>query len=351
MDIKNYLKLVVEKEASDLFITVNAPVKIKIEGRITSVGSNILTGEDTKKAAYSIMSDQKKVEFERRLECDFATESEDGNRFRVNVFHQRGQINLVLRSIPSVIPTVEELGIPLMLKDLILQKRGLILMVGATGSGKTTTLASMIDYRNEKSSDHILTIEDPIEFSYTNKKSIVSQREIGIDTLSYANALTSSLRESPDVVLIGEIRNRETMEATLELCNTGHLVVSTMHANNANQALERVLSLFSKDMYTQLYMEMAANIKAIISQRLVLAVNNKRYAAIEIMLNTPHIADLIAKGQFLDIKEAMEDSGQKGMQTFDSALYQLYKDGFIELKEALKHADSKSNLEAKINFG
>ncbi|MCG8377867.1 MAG: PilT/PilU family type 4a pilus ATPase, partial [Proteobacteria bacterium] len=260
-------------------------------------------------------------------------------------------VGLVLRRIPNEIPTIAQLGVPEILAELIMNKRGLILMVGATGSGKSTTLAAMINHRNENMLGHILTIEDPVEFSHPNLKSIVNQREVGVDTMSYANALKASLREAPDVILIGEIRDRETMEAALELSNTGHLAISTLHANNANQAMERVINMFPQDMHKQLFMDLSLNIRSVISQRLVLAVDGKRCAAIEIMINTPHIAELILKGDIDEIKIAMDESGQKGMQTFDQALFNLYKDGRIELEEALNNADSRTNLEAKINFG
>lgn len=352
MDITPYLKLLVEKKGSDLFFTVNSPVKIKIEGQAAPVGKTMLTGELCKAAAYGIMNDYYKNIFEEKMEVDFAISLEDPpSRFRVNVFRQRGDVGMVLRLIPTKIPTLEELGLPDILHELILHKRGLILMVGATGSGKSTTLAAMIDHRNRMMSGHILSIEDPVEFSHPNHKSIVNQREVGVDTLSYRNALRSSLREAPDVILIGEIRDRETMEAALELSNTGHLAISTLHANNANQAMERVINLFPQELHKQLFMDLSLNIRAVISQRLVTAVDGKRCAAVETMINTPHIQELILKGDLDEIKVAMAESGQKGMQTFDLALFNLYKEGRIELEEALNNADSRTNLEAKINFG
>ncbi|MBI4005725.1 MAG: PilT/PilU family type 4a pilus ATPase [Gammaproteobacteria bacterium] len=352
MDITPYLKLMVEKNASDLFFTVGTPVKIKIEGKATPVGKTMLTSDLCKAAAYGIMNERHIKQFEEKMECDFAIALPDGgSRFRVNVFRQRGEIGMVLRLIPSKIPTVDQLGLPEILKDLILHKRGLLLMVGATGSGKSTTLAAMIDHRNENMAGHILTIEDPVEFSHPNKKSIINQREVGVDTLSYRNALRSSLREAPDVILIGEIRDRETMEAALELSNTGHLAISTLHANNANQAMERVINLFPQDLHKQLFMDLSLNIRAVVSQRLVLSIDGKRCAAIEILINTPHISELILKGDIDEIKVAMAESGAKGMQTFDLALFNLYKEGRIELEEALNNADSRTNLEAKINFG
>jgi twitching motility protein PilU len=351
MDITPYLKLLRDKEGSDLFFTVGAPVKIKIEGQVSSVGKTVLTGELTRAAAYGVMSHQQIEHFEQTMESDFAVSLEDKSaRFRVNVFRQRGEVGLVLRRIPATIPTIDELALPEVLKSLVMHKRGLILMVGATGSGKSTTLAAMVNERNQKMAGHILTIEDPIEFSHPNLKSIINQREIGVDTLNYRAALRASLREAPDVILIGEIRDRETMEAALELCNTGHLCLSTLHANNANQAMERVINLFPQDLHKQLFLDLSLNIRAVISQRLVQGVDGYRVAAIEIMINTPHIADLILKGQVGDVKEAMEASGAKGMQTFDMALYNLYKEERIDLEEALNNADSRTNLEARINF-
>ncbi|MGE3772055.1 MAG: PilT/PilU family type 4a pilus ATPase [Gammaproteobacteria bacterium] len=352
MDITPYLKLLRDKEGSDLFFTVGAPVKIKIEGQVSSVGKTVLTGDLTKAAAYGVMTPQQADRFESTMECDFAISLDDKTaRFRANVFRQRGEVGMVLRRIPAKIPTIDELGLPEVLKSLVMHKRGLILMVGATGSGKSTTLAAMVNERNQKMSGHILTIEDPIEFSHPNLKSIINQREIGVDTINYRNALRSSLREAPDVILIGEIRDRETMEAALELCNTGHLCLSTMHANNANQAMERVINLFPQDLHKQLFLDLSLNIRSVISQRLVQGIDGYRVAAIEIMINTPHIADLILKGQIGGVKEAMEGSGAKGMQTFDMALYNLYKEERIDLEEALNNADSRTNLEARINFG
>jgi twitching motility protein PilU len=258
---------------------------------------------------------------------------------------------MVLRRIPAQIPELSELGLPDILGELIMHKRGLLLMVGATGSGKSTTLAAMINERNRAMSGHILTIEDPVEFSHPNLKSIVNQREVGVDTLSYRNALRASLREAPDVILIGEVRDRETMEAALELCNTGHLAISTLHANNANQAMERIVNLFPQDLHRQLFMDLSLNLRAVISQRLVKGIDGRRVAAIEILVNTPHIADLILKGELHELKAAMEGSGQRGMQTFDMALHNLFKEERVTLEEALSNADSRTNLEAKINFG
>ncbi|HET7921117.1 MAG TPA: PilT/PilU family type 4a pilus ATPase, partial [Gammaproteobacteria bacterium] len=272
-------------------------------------------------------------------------------RFRVNVFMQRSQVAMVLRYIPSEVPKFDNLNLPPSLKELILHKRGLLLMVGSTGSGKSTTLAAMINHRNESHAGHILTIEDPVEFNHPNIQSIVNQREVGQDTLSYANALKSSLREAPDAILIGEIRDRETMEAAIELAGTGHLAISTLHANNAHQTMDRIINMFPEQLHKQLFMDLSINLRAIISQRLVVGKDGKRLAAVEVMINTPHIADLILKGKVDEIREAMEESPEPGMQSFDEALHVLFKDGKIELEEALKNADSRANLEAKINFG
>jgi len=346
-----HLELMVEKEASDLFLTENSPVKIKIDGKIVSLGKTILKSAAINKIAHSVMNKEQEAVFKETLECDFAIALKDSDRFRVNIFRQRGHVSMVLRRIQSKIPTIEELGFPEILSEMSLLKRGLILMVGATGSGKSTTLAAIVNHRNQNSEDHILTIEDPIEFSHKNLNSIVNQREVGVDTRSYANALKASLREAPDVILVGEIRVRETMEAALELSNTGHLALSTLHANNAGQAIERVINMFPQSMHKQLLMDLSLNVRGIISQRLVRAKDGRRCAALEILVMTPHIQDLILKGDIEEIKIAMEESGKKGMQTFDTALYNLYKEGRIELEEALNNASSRTNLEAKINFG
>jgi twitching motility protein PilU len=352
MDITPYLNLLRDKSGSDLFFTVGAPVKIKIEGTINSVGKTELTGDLVKAAAYGIMNDHQIKGFEETLECDFAIALADKSaRFRVNIFRQRGEVSMVLRRIPAEIPTIEQLGLPDILSEQIMNKRGLILMVGAAGSGKSTTLAAMLNQRNKSMTGHILTIEDPVEFSHPNLKSIVNQREVGVDTLSYRNALKAAMREAPDVILVGEIRERETMEAALELANTGHLAISTLHANNANQAMERVINLFPQDLHKQLFMDLSLNIRAVVSQRLVKSADGKRVAAIEVLINTPHIADLILKGELHELKEAMEGSGTRGMQTFDMALHTLFKEERISLEEALSNADSRTNLEAKINFG
>lgn len=351
MNISPLLKLMVEKNASDLYFTSNSPVKIKIEGKAVNVGKTVLDGDTVRAAAYGIMTEDQIQYFESNLEIDFAITEEGLGRFRANVFRQRGQVAMVLRYIPSEIPSLDRLGMPPILKELIMHRRGLILMVGATGSGKSTTLAAMIDHRNEQTSGHILTIEDPVEFTHPNKNCIINQREIGQDTHSYQNALRSALREAPDVILIGEIRDRETMEAALELAGTGHLAISTLHANNANQTMDRIVNMFPEQLHGQLFMDLSLNLRGIISQRLVTGKDGRRVAAVEVMLNTPHIADLILKGRIDEVKEAMQESPEKGMQTFDDALYELYQSGRISLEEALRNADSRANLEARINFG
>ncbi|MDF1582331.1 MAG: PilT/PilU family type 4a pilus ATPase [Methyloprofundus sp.] len=352
LDIFPYLEKMVSLEGSDLFITSGSPVKTKVHGSAMELDSYLLTPELTKSAAYAIMSQEQIEEFERTKDLDFAiTLADESSRFRVNAFYQRRTIGIVLRLIPAIIPTAKELDLPEVLTELIMDKRGLLLMVGGTGSGKSTSLAAMINHRNINAAGHILTIEDPIEFSHPNIKSIVNQREVGVDTSSYARALKASLREAPDVILIGEIRDRETMEAALELANTGHLCLSTLHANNANQAMERIINMFPQVQHKQLFMDLATNLNAVISQRLIPDIRGKRCAAIEVMINTPHISNLILKGELNEIKEAMKSSGSKGMQAFDEALLTLYKAEKISLEEALKNADSRNDLEAKVNFG
>ncbi|MFU8790178.1 MAG: PilT/PilU family type 4a pilus ATPase [Methylobacter sp.] len=352
LNILPYLQEMTRLEASDLFLTVGSQVKAKIFGRAVPLDDFLLTPELTQSGAFSIMTQEQIDEFLVTKDLDFAISLPDGSaRFRANAFYQRKTVGLVMRLIPSVIPTGKELGTPDILMELIMAKRGLLLMVGGTGSGKSTTLAAMINHRNANSAGHILTIEDPVEFSHPNLKSIVNQREVGVDTDSYARALKASLREAPDVILIGEIRDRETMSAALELANTGHLCISTMHANNANQAMERVINMYPHENHGQLFMDLATNLSAVISQRLIPDIAGKRCAAIEVMINTPHIASLILKGDLHEIKAAMSSSGSKGMRTFDDALFGLYTDGKITLEEALRNADSSNDLEAKINFG
>ena len=352
LNILPYLAEMTRLEASDLFLTVGSQVKVKIYGRSIPLDDFMLTPELTQSGAFGIMTQEQIDEFLVTKDLDFAISLPDESaRFRANVFYQRGTVGLVMRLIPSAIPTGKELGTPDIVMELIMAKRGLLLMVGGTGVGKSTTLAAMINHRNANSAGHILTIEDPIEFSHPNLKSIVNQREVGVDTDSYARALKACLREAPDVIFIGEIRDRETMSAALELANTGHLCISTMHANNANQAMERVINMFPHDHHAQLFMDLAVNLNAVISQRLIPDTSGRRCAAIEVMINTPYIASLILKGELNEIKTAMTSSGSKGMKTFDDALFELYKTEKISLEEALKNADSSNDLEARINFG
>ncbi|HET7307233.1 MAG TPA: PilT/PilU family type 4a pilus ATPase [Gammaproteobacteria bacterium] len=351
MDLLPYLKLVAERKASDLYLTTRAPIKIRHEGKVLSVGKQELTAEMVQAAADALMTEDQREFYASNLECDFAIEPEGVGRFRVNVFSQRGTPAMAMRYIPTDVPRFETLALPDVLKELIMRRRGLLLMVGPTGSGKTTTLASLIRYRSHLRTGHILTIEDPIEFSHPNARSIINQREIGQDTHSYMNALRSAVRETPDVILIGEIRDRDTLESAIQLAGTGHLTISTLHANNASQALERILNLFPDQQQHKLLMDLSVNLRAIVSQRLVLAKDERRVAAVEVMLNTPYIAELIVKGDVDGIKQALSNGGETGMQSFDTALHQLYQQGKISLDEALSHADSRANLEAKISFG
>ena len=351
LKILPYLKLAVEKNASDIFFTTNAPAMLKIEGQMLAVGKNQLTGGFIKELAMSILTPEQQEFLHSNREIDLATEAGGLGRFRVNIFHQRDALGMVMRYVKSEVPKLDDLGVPEVLKDLIMNKRGMLLMVGATGSGKSTTLAAMINHRNENAAGHILTIEDPIEFIHPNKRSIINQREVGTDTLSYEKALHSSLREAPDVILIGEIRTQETMDASMQLANTGHLSISTLHANNAYQALQRIVNLYPEELREQLYMDLSMTLRAIVSQRLVRRKDGRRCAAVEVMVNTPFIQELILARRIDEIREAMLQSSDKGMLTFDNSLFQLYSEGHIDMDEALANADSRTNLEAKINFG
>jgi len=351
MNVKPLFKLMVDKKASDLFFTTHAPVMIKIDGKIMPVNKMELTPKMVRQAALELMNESQLEEFTRNLEIDFAVSEAGLGRFRVNIFHQRGNVAMVMRYVTPNLPTLEDLGMPEALKELVMLRRGLILMVGAAGSGKSTTLAAMINFRNENSASHIVTIEDPIEFLHSNKKSIINQREIGLDTMSYSRALRSAMREAPDVILIGEIRDRETMQAAIDLSGTGHLAIATLHANNAPETLDRIINMYPTEQHAQVFMDLAQYIRAIISQRLVRSKEGQRVAAVELMLNTAHIAELIHKGDISGVKEAFKQTNEPGMQDFDGALLQLYSSGQISMEEALANADSRADLEAKINFG
>ena len=351
LNTKPLFKLMVEKKASDLFFTSNAPIKIKIEGVILPVNKQVLTPETVRQTAFALMTAEQRDSFQREWELDFAVSEPGLGRFRVNVFMQRGYPAMVMRYITADMPRLEVLGLPPVVSELVLLKRGLILMVGATGSGKSTTLAAMINYRNESSSDHIVTIEDPIEFLHTNKRSMVNQREVGLDTKSYMRALRGVVRAAPDVILIGEIRDREGMEAAINLAGTGHLVLATLHANNCAESLDRIINMFPREQHNQIFLDLSQYLRAILAQRLVMGKDNRRLAAVEVMLNTPHIATLIKKGDVVSIKEAINASSERDIQSFDAALHELYKQGRVNLEEALANADSRANLEAKINFG
>ncbi len=351
MDFTPYLEMMIRQHASDLFITAGSPVRIKIEGKLRSIGATVYTPEMCRDAVCSLMTEEQVAAFDRERELDFALGLEGKGRFRINAFHQRGSAGMVIRYLSARIKTCEELGLPPVLNELVMHQRGIVLMVGSTGSGKSTTLAAMIDHRNKHSTGHILTIEDPVEYMHPHQGCVINQREIGIDTKSYAAALKSSLREAPDVILIGEIRTRETMEAAIQLSGTGHLAISTLHANNAHQAMQRIINMFPQELHKTLFLDLSLNMRAIISQRLVPTVDGRRTAAIEILVNTPHIADLIREGRVDEIQDAMASSEEGGMTTFDNALLKLYRDQRIALDECLKNADSAANLEAKINFG
>jgi twitching motility protein PilU len=351
MNVKPLFKLMVDKKASDLFFTTYSPVMIKIDGKIVPVNQMELTPKMVRQAALELMTETQLEAFTRDLEIDFAISEPGLGRFRVNIFHQRGNVAMVLRFITPELPNLDDLGMPPILKDMVMLRRGLILMVGASGSGKSTTLAAMIDHRNANSASHIVTIEDPIEFLHSNRKSIVNQREIGLDTHSYEAALRSAMREAPDVILIGEIRDRKTIQAAIDLAGTGHLCIATLHANNSPETLDRIINMYPNDQHKQVLMDLAQYIKAVISQRLVRSKEGKRVAAVEIMLNTPHISEMILKGDIASVKEAFKNTQDPGMQSFDQALYNHYRAGVISMEEALSNADSRSNLEAKINFG
>ena len=349
--INDLLRLMISRNGSDLFITADFPPAIKVDGQVTKLSPQPLTGAHTQALARSIMSDKQAADFERSKECNFAIAPATIGRFRVSAFVQQSKIGMVLRVIPATLPTIDGLAMPSVLKDIAMSKRGLCILVGATGSGKSTTLAAMIDWRNENSFGHIITVEDPVEFMHTHKNCVVTQREIGIDTESWEAALKNTLRQAPDVILMGEIRDRETMEHAVAFAETGHLCMATLHANSANQALDRIINFFPEERRAQLLMDLSLNLKAMISQRLIPRQAGKgRIAAVEIMLNSPLIADLVFKGEVSEIKEIMKKSGNLGMQTFDQALFTLYESHTITYEDALRNADSVNDLRLQIKL-
>jgi twitching motility protein PilU len=345
------LTKVVEYEGSDLFITADFPPSIKQRGLMCPMGQQPLTPDKTKLFAYSLMNEKQRDEFERELECNFAISVPHVSRFRVNIFQQQLNVGMVIRTITNEIPNFAKLKLPESLRSVIMEKRGLVLVVGGTGSGKSTSLAAMIDHRNENSAGHIITVEDPVEYVHKHKKSMITHREVGVDCHTWHNALKNTLRQAPDVILIGEIRDTETMEHAIAFAETGHLCLGTLHANNANQTLDRIINFFPEERRNQLLMDLSSNMKAIISQRLIRTEDGKgRRAAVEIMLNTPLISDLILKGQFHELKAIMSKSRELGMQTFDQALYDLYNEGAISYDEALRNADSMNELRLQIKL-
>jgi twitching motility protein PilU len=350
MDFRSYLSTMVERDASDLYMSSGAPMSAKIDGTLQPLADGVLTPEQVKEVAYSIMNEEQIREFEHKPEMNLAISEEGVGRFRVNIFRQRNSISMVIRNIKTDIPDWKLLGLPEILTDVVMEKRGLVLFVGATGSGKSTSLASLIDYRNTNSAGHIITIEDPVEFVHSHKKSIVNQREVGVDTDSYEDALKNTLRQAPDVILIGEIRDQETMEHALAFAETGHLAISTLHANNANQALDRIINFFPEERRNQLLLDLSLNLRAFVSQRLIKTVDGKRAAAVEILLGTPLVQDMIRRGDINEIKEVMQKSENLGMQTFDRALYKLVVEGRIDTEEALKNADSPNNLRLSLSL-
>ena len=345
------LRLMVTRKASDLFITVGFPPAIKIDGKMTPVSNQPLTAAHTVDLARAIMNDRQAAEFESTKECNFAINPAGIGRFRVNAFVQQANVGIVLRVITTAIPKIEDLGLPTVLKDVVMTKRGLVIMVGATGSGKSTTLAAMVGYRNENSHGHIITIEDPIEFTHPHKGCLITQREVGVDTVNWQTALKNTLRQAPDVILIGEVRDRETMDHAVAFAETGHLCLATLHANSANQALDRVINFFPEERRQQLLMDLSLNLRGFISQRLIPLKEGKgRCAAVEIMLNSPLISDLIFKGEVHEIKEIMKKSRELGMQTFDQSLFDLFEAGKISYEDALRNADSVNDLRLNIKL-
>ncbi len=350
LDIRKLLTAMNEHNSSDLYITVDSPPCYRVNGIIRQAGTHCLTPEETETLAMSVMNDKQQREFEEANEQNLALYYPALGRYRVNVFRQRGCIGMVIRQIKSHIPALEDLGLPPVLKEISMSKRGLVLVVGATGCGKSTSLASMIDYRNSNQAGHIISIEDPIEFVHVHKKSIVTQREIGMDTDDYHIALKNALRQAPDVILIGEIRDTQTMESAITFAETGHLCLATLHSNNANQAMERIMNFFPAERHKQIYLQLSLNLRAIISQRLIRTIDSGRTPAVEVLIASPRVKDLIHKAEIAELKEAMEKSNLMGMQTFDQSLYNLYQEGKISLEEALRNADSANNLRLRVKL-
>lgn len=349
--IHNLLRGMISKKASDLFITAGFPPAFKVDGKMTPVSNQALTPVHTQELARAIMNDRQAAEFESTHECNFAISPSGIGRFRVNIFMQQQRVGMVLRTITTKIPDLDQMGLPEVLKDIVMTKRGLVILVGGTGSGKSTTLAAMLGHRNKNSYGHIITIEDPVEYVHDHINCIITHREVGVDTENWHNALKNTLRQAPDVILIGEIRDRETMEYAVAFAETGHLCMATLHANSANQALDRIINFFPEERREQLLMDLSLNIKALISQRLIPKKDGAgRSAAIEILLNSPLIADLIFKGEVHAIKEVMAKSRELGMETFDGALFNLYEEGMISYEEALKNADSVNDLRLRIKL-
>ena len=352
MEFEKLLRLMVEKGGSDLFITAGIAPSMKVNGTIMPVTKNPLSPEQAREVVHSVMNEQQRRDFAENHECNFAISARGIGRFRVSAFYQRNLAGMVLRRIETNIPTIDQLKLPEILKQLAMTKRGLVLFVGATGTGKSTSLASMIGYRNENSTGHIISIEDPIEYIHQHKQCIVTQREVGIDTESFDVALKNTLRQAPDVILIGEVRTRETMDHAVTFAETGHLCLATLHANNANQALDRIINFFPADRQQQVWMDLSLNLKAIVAQQLVPTPDGKgRRAVIEVLINTPLAADLIRKGEVHELKALMKRSTEQGMQTFDQALYALYAQGEITYEDALAHADSANDLRLLIKLG
>ena len=349
--VHDLLRVMISKRASDLFVTAGFPPAFKVDGKMTPVSNQSLTPTHTMEIARAIMNDKQAQEFESNKECNFAISPPGIGRFRVNAFVQQGRIGLVLRTITTTIPRFDDLGLPDVLKDVVMTKRGLVIVVGATGSGKSTTLAAMLGYRNENSYGHIITIEDPVEFVHDHKNCLITQREVGVDTDSWHAALKNTLRQAPDVILIGEIRDRETMDYAIAFAETGHLALATLHANSSNQALDRIINFFPEERRAQLLMDLSLNLKGMISQRLIPKRDGPgRVAAIEIMLNSPLISDLIFKGEVHEIKEIMKKSRELGMQSFDQALFDLYEGGLISYEDAMRNADSMNELRLAIKL-